>query len=424
MTCIEKIQSAAQEESAVSNLDGWLFTDFGGRDKLTAELLCMDGKKSTRRWVYLVRKDGLCPVKILHAIEPGILSRLPGGETYTYSSRQELANLLEKFSGQKFAVLSDSEIPIISTVDGGFIDTLRRAGIRTVSAAPLVQRAKGLLSPAGINSHERASSLLYKTAASAWDFIRSRHEAGAPVTESDVASFIMKKYLDYGLCSDSAPLVAFGRNTANPHYEVPPSGGAVANPGDVIQLDIWAKERIAPDDNGNGSAGAAVYADISVAGIYAESPTAEQEAVFRAVCRARDAAVSLLREAFEEKSPVTGAQVDAEVRSIIEGAGYADCIRHRTGHGIDTSCHGSGANLDSTEFPDNRRLLPGSCFSVEPGIYTAEFGMRTEIDIYIKEDGCPVISGRKFNAVHGGNAARFPQQKLLTTKDGFDEDHN
>lgn len=423
MSYIEKIQASAQAESAVSKINGWLFTGFGEQDIITEELLGIaKGTISSRRWVYIVPANSLSPIKITHTTEPYILSHLPAKSEYTYTSRDELFSFLKNWSGQKFAILCDSDIPLLSTVDGGFIELLHRAGISTVSAAPIVQRCKGLLSSAGMQSHERASTLLYKIVASTWNFIVDHHRMGIPLTEGDTAAFIMKQFIAYNLTSDHAPIVAFGKNTTIPHYEVPPSGGAVAKDGDTIQLDIWAKERMAPDDNGAYTAEAAIYADISWVGVYSATATQEQEEVFSIICKARDAVRASLEQTLQTKRVVTGAELDRTARNVIKSAGYANGIKHRTGHGIDTRCHGSGVNLDDMEFPDSRAILSGSCFSVEPGIYTNEFGMRTEMNIYIAESGLPIVSGRKFNTTGKKTRPSIPQNKILTTGVTFDED--
>ncbi len=425
MTCIEKIQVAVQGESVASNLDGWLFTDFGNRDEFTGQLLSIPNDMvSTRRWVYIVAKDGIKPVKILHIIEPDSLSHLPCGNKFFYSSHQELFIQLRQFSGKTFAVLCDPKIPVISTMDGGFVDLLHRAGIKTVSAANVIQRSQSLLSPAKINSHERASLLLHKIVLLAWNFICERYNSKKTLHESDVCTFIMEKFLDYGLTTNHPPIIAFGKNTSNPHYCISPAKSTAAQEGDVIQLDIWAKERIAIDDEQKQSFQTPVYADISFVGVYSTKPTTEQEKVFGTIALARDAVVLAIQDAAKENNMLTGAQLDEKARQVLQSHGYGQYIKHRTGHGIDTNCHGSGVNLDSSEFPDTRKILPGSCFSVEPGIYTEDFGMRTEINVYITADGNPIISGNKFNQNRKGKFLPIPQKKLLTTKDVFNDNNN
>ena len=416
MTCLEKIQVVSQQESAVSALDGWLFTDFAGRDNLTKDLLQLplDGM-TTRRWIYIVPPTGE-PVKILHKIEPHALDTLPGEHKIFYSSQQELKAALSQYKDKTLALLWDPNLPVISTVDGGFITLLQGEGITITSAAKLLQRYKGILSAASIQSQERAAALLYKIIYDTWDFICQHYRSKEPLNERAVQIFILEQFYKYKLTTNHSPVVAFGAHTGDPHYEVPEDGGKVAEEGDIIQLDIWAKERLADDGQGGVSATVPAYADISWVGVFGDVVPQEAEKRFSVLCQARDSVATAITEATAKGIRLTGAELDLQVRSIIEKAGYGSYIKHRTGHGIDSEVHGSGTNLDGSEFPDYRQLLPGSSFSVEPGIYGQDFGMRTEIDIYIDEAGMPIVSGKKFNQGKLGQHS-IPQQRLLTTKD-------
>ncbi|MCR4940301.1 MAG: M24 family metallopeptidase [Treponemataceae bacterium] len=400
MENIDSILKAVQEESKANGLGGWIFTNFSHRDSLTDNLLSLDsGVVSTRRWVYIVNGDGSC-TKIVHAIEKHNLDSLPGEAVSVYSSKETLLEAISAKTDKtkKYALLCDEDIPVISTVDGGFVSLLTGLGISICSAGPLIQRGKGILSEERILSHERSASLLYLTVYETWSYISDSYRKNRTLTERDVCDFILSEFQRFNLITDHPPIVAFGKNSGNPHYEVPERGSATAEKGDVIQLDIWAKDKDEPDS---------IYADISWVGVYDTSPTPEVEKLFATVCKARD----LVKATIEKDSigNITGAMLDSKVREIIINAGYGDAIKHRTGHGIDTNCHGSGVNLDSTEFPDKRKLLEYSCFSVEPGIYFDKYGFRTEIDIYIK-DGKPVISGSMFKKC----PIVVPQTKLLT----------
>lgn len=416
MTCLEKIQVVSQQESAVSALDGWLFTDFAGRDNLTKDLLHLplDGM-TTRRWIYIVPPTGE-PVKILHKIEAHVLDSLPGKKEFFYSSQQELKEILSQYKDKTLALLWDQDLPVISTVDGGFISLLQQEGIKITSAARLLQRYKGILSTASIQSQERAAALLYKIIGDTWNFICQHYKSKEPLNERAVQIFILEQFYKYKLTTNHSPVVAFGAHSGDPHYEVPENGGKVAEEGDIIQLDIWAKERLADDGQGSVSAEIPAYADISWVGVFGQTVPEEAEKRFSVLCQARDSVATTVAEAATKGIRLTGAQLDLQVRSIIEKAGYGSYIKHRTGHGIDSEVHGSGVNLDGSEFPDYREILPGSSFSVEPGIYGEDFGMRTEIDIYIDEAGMPIVSGKKFNQGKLGEHS-IPQQKILTTKD-------
>lgn len=383
---ISDIHNALHEESIQNNISGWIFTNFHNRDTFTDELLSLPHDMvSTRRWVYIILTDG-SEIKIQHAIEPHSLDTLPSSETLTYSSQEELKAAVTSVAaryGNTYAILADRNISVISTVDAGFVSLLSECGIQTVTAAPLVQRTKGLLTDAQIESQERAGTILYETVYETWNMISGCYKTHTPINEYQVQQFILSLFEKHSLITDHAPIVAFGGNAGNPHYEPAEADCAYASEGDVIQLDIWAKEKNSDS----------VYADISWVGIFSHTVPERIQTCWNVLKDARDS-VSTLIESSKSPDTITGAQLDAHVRHIISEAGFANALRHRTGHGIDTECHGSGVNLDSVEFPDTRKLLEGSSFSVEPGLYFEDFGLRTEIDVYIK-NGRPVISGKK-----------------------------
>ncbi len=404
---LQTIQSALQLKP---EMHGWMFTNFSHRDTLTDSLLSLSTDIiSTRRWVYIVPCTGE-PLKIVHAIESSMLESLPG-TTLVYSGKIELENILKEYSEKTFALLADSDISVISTVDAGFIQCLHEIKIQTCSAAPLIQITKGLLTKSGIESHERAAALLYKIIKETWNFISSKYKTESTLSEFDVLQYILRKFNDYSLVYHHEPIVAFGKNAGNPHYSVSKDGSAIAQKGDIIQLDIFAKEAMAKDDEGNIHPENAIYADISWVGVYDTIVPKQYNDSFVNLCQARDIAFILLQKASDDGTlaQVTGFELDKAVREKLIQHGYASVIKHRTGHGIDTACHGSGVNLDSVEFPDKRTVLNGSCFSVEPGIYFEDFGMRTEIDIYIHEDK-PIISGGKF---FKADSLPIPQQEIL-----------
>lgn len=411
MSNINSISKAVIEEHAVTGTEGWIFTNFHNRDALTDSLLSLKTEGvSTRRWVYIVQADGSF-TKIVHAIEADALESLPGDTRYVYTAQETLIQLLKDntIKGKPYSILCDEDIPVISTVDGGFISLLAKAGISTISAAPLIQRSRGVLSESGLESHERAAGILYGIIYDAWNYVCRCYKTGTELTEKALCDMILGEFEKNNLVTDHAPIIAFGPNSGNPHYEVPETGSAVARKGDVIQFDIWAKEKEAPDENGIISPDNAVYADISWVGVYDEAPSEEAARLFKVVCNARNSVKSTLESM--ALSEVTGALLDEKVRQVIDDAGFMSGVKHRTGHGIDSSCHGSGVNLDSVEFPDRRKPVEYSCFSVEPGLYFEKHGFRTEIDIYIK-DSKPVISGKKYSRC----PLPVPQEELLTIR--------
>jgi Xaa-Pro aminopeptidase len=379
MTLIDRMQEAIRGES----LDGWLFCNFAHRDSLTDSILGLNTEAiSSRRWFYFVPASGT-PLKIVHAIEKNILESLPGSQ-HTYAGKTELETLLVRLRGRTVAVLSDPNIQVLSTMDASSAALVAAAGAQLASAAPLIQRMKGVLDAKGIESHEYAAKVLYRIVHESWNLIREAFGANRAITEGEVQDFMLRSLADAGLVTDHPPIVGAGTNSGDPHYTVPEANGAVRGKrieaGDVVQFDIWAKK---PDG---------IFADISWIGYCGKTVPESVAKRAKIVFDARDLVFPAIGRAFAGRGKVTGSELDAEVRSFLLAHAPAETVQHRTGHGIDTSCHGSGVNLDSVEFPDTRELLEGSCFSVEPGIYFSDCGFRTEIDIYIA-NGKPVISG-------------------------------
>ena len=369
-------------------LDGWLFYNFRHRDRLADEILGLDsGSTSTRPWAYAVPARGV-PLKIVHGIEARTLDAL-AGDTVRYVDRETFFRSFDSFAGQKWAAHVSGELPILSFLDAGTAERIRAAGLDIVSAAPLVQRLKGLLDDESIASHERSARALYEIVRDAWEAVDEAYRSGTVIGEGSVRTLLLEGMEKRGIETDHPPIVAAGGHSGDPHYDFAGEGEAFRE-GDVVQLDLWAKE----------TRPGSIYADISWVGVFGREVDAEVQRAWGSLVRARDEAVSFAAAALTPGAAPTGADVDARVRAVLIEAGYGDAIRHRTGHGIDTECHGSGVNLDSIEFPDRRRLLEGSCFSVEPGLYFQSFGLRTEIDVYIR-GGVPRISGGE------------PQRKIL-----------
>lgn len=375
MTFLQQAQEAVRGE----NLDGWLFFNFHGRDMTANRLLGLNEQRiNTRPWFCLIPAEGE-PVKVVHAIEKKILDPVPG-KTEVYSSRSRLTEILKPLAGTYASQVSEN-ITAISTLDHGTARYLEGLGFTIVSSAALIQKTAGVLDEAGIASHERAAKLLYACIHHTWQQVRSETTRGIRLTESVVQGWINRYFRENGLITEHPVLVAAGVHSADPHYEVPETGGPVS-PGDTIQFDIWAKE-----DCPGG-----IYADISWVGVMAETASPEAERVFRTVTGARNGALDFITGRLKDVRSVTGAEVDRTTRAYIEDAGYGGYFCHRTGHGIDTDVHGSGVNMDAVEFPDEREIIEGSCFSIEPGIYLEHFGMRTEIDAY-RWNGSLVVSG-------------------------------
>jgi len=374
MPDLVRFRKAIREE----NLAGWLFVNFAHRDRLTDTLLDLDpASVATRRWFYFIPAQGE-PVKLVHTLERSILDGLPG-EPAVYSSFAELKDALSRFAGLRVAILCDPTLQVLSTFDAASADLVRSSGIETVSAASIVQRVHGLLDAQGIESHERAARVLYASVQKGWAFVESAFARGTPPTETAVRDYLVTLLGESGLEADSPPIVASGPNAGNPHYSPSGNGRTLAR-DEILQFDIWAKEP------------GGIYADISWVGFTGSCVPERAETRFSELIAARDLVRPALEAALASGKAPSGADLDRLVRARLLERFPPSAIRHRTGHGIDTECHGTGVNLDSVEFPDSRLILEGSCFSVEPGVYFEDEGYRTEIDIYI-QGGKPIVSG-------------------------------
>jgi len=371
MLNLEKLRAVIRE----TGVSGWLLTNMFHRDEIADLVLAVSREKTnTRPWLCILSADRP-PVKIVHNIERGILDHVPG-ESIRYSTRAELEAALGRAlpRGGKLAADYSRSIPVGSYLDHGTALLLESVGAALVPAEDLVARYLGTLDDEGRRSHDSAAKVLYAAVADAWSRLSAELRAGRALTEADVQSWIAQAISAAGMTADALPIVGAGRHTNDPHFEVE-GRGAVFAAGDTVQFDVWAKEKTP----------GAVYADISWVGVCAAAPSAVQERLFDAVRDAREAVVSLLQARLGAGAPVTGADADRAARDVLLSRGFESAVKHRTGHSIGARVHGYGVNLDSVEFPDERRLTEGACFSVEPGLYLEELGMRTEIDCVIRD---------------------------------------
>ncbi|GHU09098.1 peptidase M24 [Spirochaetia bacterium] len=373
---LQEIQEAIRGEG----LDGWLFCNFHHRDTLSDSILGIKpDSTNSRLWVYAVPVSGE-PLGIVHAIEQHELDALPGSKI-SYISRSDLTFALKPLEGKSWGAHFSANLTAISLLDAGTASFFTGAGLRLVSAEGLIQRFKALLSPEEIESHERASAHLHEIVKAIWPVVNRFFIEDKALYEGDLRGEITAMMDERGLITDHPPIVGAGINSGNPHYDFE-KRGALIRRGEVIQFDLWAKEKT------EGS----IYADISWVGVFSEKAGIAVEKAFADLIEAREGAISFIENSLASGKLPTGASVDRKTREILIAKGYEKALRHRTGHGIDTECHGSGVNIDSLEFPDERLLLDGSCFSLEPGIYFPDFGLRTEIDVTIR-GGKAVVSG-------------------------------
>ena len=366
---LREIQHALQEET----LDGWLFYDFRGSDPLAYRILGLDETElSTRRWYYFIPAEGE-PIGLVSSIEPHRLDRLPGPKLPFFTWQQHAARLAELLRNRRRIAMQYSPgnaIPYISRVDAGTIETIRQLGVEVVSSADLVQRFEAVWTQEQWQSHRRAATVVRQTVDAAFGYLSDN----APVSEYQVQQFILDCFTRHGLTTYYPPVVATNAHSADPHYTPTAEQTALIRPGDFVLIDLWAKE---PDG---------VYADITWTGFMGKVVPERYQEIFQLVREARDAAISFVQERVTGGQAFFGHEVDAASRSVITDAGYGDRFFHRTGHSIGTEVHGNGANMDGVETRDTRRVLPHTCFSVEPGIYLAgDFGVRSEVDVYITE---------------------------------------
>ena len=367
---LHEIQHALQEET----LDGWLFYDFRGSDPLAYRILGLDDTElSTRRWYYFIPAEGV-PVGLVSSIEPYRLDRLPGPKLPFFTWQQHAERLAELLRNRRRIAMQYSPgnaIPYISRVDAGTIETIRQLGVEVVSSADLVQRFEAVWTQEQWQSHRRAATVVRQTVDAAFGYLRDN----APVSEYQVQRFILDCFAQHGLMTYYPPVVAANAHSADPHYTPTAEQTALIRPGDFVLIDLWAKE---PDG---------VYADITWTGFMGKVVPERYQEIFQFVREARDAAISFVKERVAGGRTFFGHEVDAASRSVIANAGYGDRFFHRTGHSIGTEVHGNGANMDGVETRDTRRVLPHTCFSVEPGIYLAgDFGVRSEVDVYVTEN--------------------------------------
>jgi len=383
--------SALRELLGELGADAWLLYDFHGINPSATRVLGINGM-GTRRFFVLLPRDGK-PIALAHRIELASFDGFPG-EVRPYAAWRELHEKLRTLVAGKTVAMETSPgdaVPYLDRVPHGVIELIEGFGARVVSSGTLITRFAARWSASELAGHRRAAEAIAAIAAEALRWAGGELARGTEVRETVVQARVMEAFARAGLVTDHPPIVGFQANSANPHYE--PKAGADRRlaAGDVLLLDLWA-----------GVAAGTVFADQTWMGFAGREPSAEMRTVWEAVRGARDAAVALLRERWKKGEAVTGAALDDAARGVIRAAGFGDYFVHRTGHSIDRDLHGSGPHLDNFETADERVLIPGVGFSVEPGVYLpGRFGMRTEINVFLAESG-PELSPRQ------------PQQDLLT----------
>jgi Xaa-Pro dipeptidase len=376
---IDKIQDALRE----MQLDGWLFFDHHHRDPLAYTILGLAADlHASRRWYYFIPRTGE-PSGLVHRVESHVLDGLPGS-IQQYSRWNEQVSGLEKLvSGASRIAMQYSPncaIPYVSMVDAGTFELISSVGMQIVSSADLVQTFEARWTSDQLEQHLEAGRRVDSVRADAFSLVAEKLRGGIGVNEWETRNFIRSRFAELGLFTDHGPIVAVNANASNPHYEPTEQAHSAIRRDDLLLLDMWAKLD-QPD---------AVYYDITWTGFCGSSAPAEIQNVFAVVRDARDSAVKRVQDATSSGSELRGFEVDDAARQFIVEQGFGDYFVHRTGHSIGTEVHGAGANMDNFETHDDRRVIPGTCFSVEPGVYLPNFGIRSEVNVFVDDRGARV----------------------------------
>ncbi|HYL37168.1 MAG TPA: M24 family metallopeptidase [Bryobacteraceae bacterium] len=371
---IDEIQNALREEK----LDGWLFFDHHQRDPLAYRILGLAlSRTATRRWYYLIPAQGE-PKGLVHAIESGVLSGLPG-RVQTYSSwSAQVEGLRGLLAGCRRIAMQYSPkcaIPYVSLVDAGTLELVRDAGVEVLTSANLIQLFESRWTAQQFEMHLEAGRRVDRIRAAAFQNIGATLNAGKTITEWDVNRFIRAAFEKSGLVTDHGPIVGVNANMSDPHYEPAAETSRPIRKGDAVLIDMWAKLDH-PD---------AVFYDITWTGYCGPHPPTPIENVFEVVRDARDRAIGRVKDAVARNQVIRGFEVDDAARGYIREKGLDRYFVHRTGHSIGEEVHGTGANMDNLETHDERRIIAGTCFSIEPGVYLPEFGIRSEVNMHVGE---------------------------------------
>jgi Xaa-Pro aminopeptidase len=371
-----EIQRALRQQEG---LEGWLFYDFRGSDPLGYRVLLLDPTMHvTRRWYYWIPAEGT-PQKLVHRIEPHVLDALPG-HAHAYVSWDQQRQLLERLlsASRRIAMQYSpmNAVPYVSRVDAGTMELVRSFGVEVVSSGDLIQLFEARWTDRQLESHQYAASALRRIVDEAFGHVAEILSKGLNLTEYGLQQFILSRIREAGMVTSSPPIAAVNAHSADPHYAPPAAGSATITRDDLVLIDLWAKQ----------PAAGSVYADITWTAYAGSTVPEKHRTVFSIVRQGRDAALNFVRTQMLAGQRPFGYEVDSACRLVIQAAGYGAQFVHRTGHSIGEEVHGNGANIDGLETQDTRRLMPHTCFSIEPGIYLpGEFGIRSELDVFLTE---------------------------------------
>jgi Xaa-Pro aminopeptidase len=379
---LSEVQAAIREQG----IDGWLLYDFRGINMLARRVLAIpDSMMLSRRWFYFVPARGE-PRKLVHQIEPRSLDALPG-TAERYLRWQELesgvSSLLKGSKRVAMEYIPRNANPYISRVDAGTIELVRSYGIEVVPSGDLVQRFEACWTDEQWSMHREAAKHTRSAFDVAFRLIAERVRQSGSVRETEVQKCILDHFAACDLVLDHPPICAVGPHSGDPHFETCLTNDAPIRQGDFVLIDLWAKV----------NRPLAVYSDLTRTAFVGKEVPARCREIFGIVARGRDAAIACVQEAFKSRTPIQGWQVDQAARDVIDQAGYGKYFCHRTGHSIGQEVHGNGANMDNLETREERRILPRTCFSIEPGIYLPEFGIRSEVNVFIDRQSQVHVTG-------------------------------
>lgn len=381
MENIEKIQNILRQY----HMDGWIFTDFQGRDIITKNFLSLGDRPATRRLFYFIPAYG-SPVKVLSAIEPLLLEHLPG-EKILYKGKDELCTVLSKILKPKMRLACQyspyGNVPAVSTMDAGMLEFIRKFGVNPVSSANLLQYFGAVLTPEQVKSHEEAGIYIHRVLEEALRWIRDELDKDMRIDEWQLLQKIKTLIQKTPLVMDEPPFLGVNEHASDPGYE----------PSEKNSFEIKEGSRLIIDIAGKLDSPQAVYYDVTWCMYVGKTPDKFYSKLFDIVWEARETVRKSLEIGLKQGRFMKGCEADALTKAVFEKYGMEKFIKHRTGHNIGTQCHGTGTNLDDFETHDDRLLLPGTLFSVEPGLYTGEYGVRLEYDIYITPEKKVTILG-------------------------------
>ncbi len=380
--------SAIQAALVAQKLDGWLFCDHHRRDPMAYRILGLKPSMASRRWFYFIPAVGE-PVKLAHRVEPRMLDSLPGRQEFYLAWTQLHEKLRAMVGGAKTIAMQyspENNIPYVGLVDAGTVELIRSFGPVVATSADLVQQFEATFGGEGMKSHIWAGERVEKVRDELFASMSEALTSAARVTEFEFKEQIVRRFDELGLtCEGESPIVGFNDHPADPHFEPTKENAYTLRAGDTILLDLWARSREP----------VGVYYDITWCAFAGTKPPAKYVEIFNVARDARDAAIAFVSNRLAAGTPVHGYEVDDACRKVVKNAGYGDAFLHRTGHSIGTTVHGNGANIDNLETKDERLIVPGTCFSIEPGIYLAgSMAVRTEVDVYVTSAGKAEVVGR------------------------------